>query len=738
MLASRRGDCSTTSLPYRMSPADQNESSRPRRRRGAKRADEGFDDFWTRESQMARGGRGRRKSGTADEPDPGDVSDLTGPTPAVRSARADHRAEETARAQQASRAAAPGPRPARRGRGRAAEPAPTWRGVEVPAAEAAPAWHGAETPPADPRAAPPARAVPSDPLPARRARRAAADPFPARGAGQVPAGPVPADPRAAWPVGAVPSDPLPARRGRRVPSDPLPARRAGGVPAGPAPVPPGIDPRTGAIDLRGRGPSWGAPGPGYTADPRGAPVAPPPGRYGPAPTPRGPAVPAPGAGRAAAGGAAADWYDDAASPGWGDPQVGPDPWPQGPGAYQPPPWAQQPPARRARLESTASYRLASTLADDGYGDDAYFDDDEDVDGADAFPEDLPRRRGCRVALAVLALLVLAVGAAAFFAWSWVQHQIDPPGGQGAQVMVEVPEGTSTAGIGEVLADAGVIRNATVWSWYTKLRDVGPFDAGSYQMRRNSSFDEVVHDLSEDPLPPNSRMVTVPEGYTVSQTLARLADKEKGMPGFTAAKLQAALKAPTSRSKYLPGAQAPVEGTLFPDSYAVADDDTEAVVLQRMVGQFDQVMDSLGAADKAAKLKVSPYEALIVASLIEKEARVPEDRAKVARVIYNRLAAGTPLGVDASLCYEKGQVPCKLSDVDLKADTPYNTRVHEGLPPTPIASPGKASIAAALAPAAGDWTYYVLIDAEGHHAFTADYREFQRLKAECERKGLGCG
>jgi UPF0755 protein len=158
----------------------------------------------------------------------------------------------------------------------------------------------------------------------------------------------------------------------------------------------------------------------------------------------------------------------------------------------------------------------------------------------------------------------------------------------------------------------------------------------------------------------------------------------------------------------------------------------------MVAQFDQVMGQLDANNRAAALGYTPYQTLIVASLVEKEARVPEDRPKVARVIYNRLAAGTPLGIDATLCYEQAETPCQLTQSELDADTPYNTRVHAGLPPTPIASPGQASIEAALAPAEGDWLYYVLAGADGHHAFTASYDEFQQLKAQCAEMGLGCG
>jgi UPF0755 protein len=114
---------------------------------------------------------------------------------------------------------------------------------------------------------------------------------------------------------------------------------------------------------------------------------------------------------------------------------------------------------------------------------------------------------------------------------------------------------------------------------------------------------------------------------------------------------------------------------------------------------------------------------------------------VARVIYNRIAEGQPLGIDATSCYTHEESPCELTDAELEdAELPYNTRNREGLPPTPIASPGRASLEAALAPAEGDWLYYVL-DADGEdgsHVFTADYDEFVAARERCADAGMGCG
>jgi UPF0755 protein len=161
----------------------------------------------------------------------------------------------------------------------------------------------------------------------------------------------------------------------------------------------------------------------------------------------------------------------------------------------------------------------------------------------------------------------------------------------------------------------------------------------------------------------------------------------------------------------------------------------------MVTQFDNVASVAGLGDSQASAGVDPYQALIVASLVEREAKVDADRGKVARVIYNRLDQGIPLGVDATLCYLKDETPCVLRQSDLAKDTPYNTRTKPGLPPTPISNISLASLNAALHPDEGPWTYYVLdpqVDPAGQqHLFTDDPGEFERAKARCKAAGFGC-
>jgi UPF0755 protein len=161
-----------------------------------------------------------------------------------------------------------------------------------------------------------------------------------------------------------------------------------------------------------------------------------------------------------------------------------------------------------------------------------------------------------------------------------------------------------------------------------------------------------------------------------------------------------------------------------------------------VAAFDSVSNQAGLPDATAKLQgvagsrqITPYQALIVASLVEAEAKVPEDRAKIARVIYNRMAQGMTLGIDATVLYAIGERTDSLTNSQLQTDSPYNTRLKAGLPPTPINSPGQASIEAALNPAEGDWLYYVLTDTEGHHYFTDSYSDFQRAVKDAQDRGV---
>lgn len=353
----------------------------------------------------------------------------------------------------------------------------------------------------------------------------------------------------------------------------------------------------------------------------------------------------------------------------------------------------------------------------------------------------PRRRRSRVRrVGGVTFIVLLLGGliAGLLSWRFVQRKLDPPGDPGAEVLVLVPEGSTTSDIGVLLEGEGVITDADYFRYYVRFRGGGPFQAGQYVLQENSSMQEAIAVLSEGPVPPPFVQYTVPEGLTLPEISDAIAGD---VPTMSADRLNELIDSGQIRSRYQPPEVTSLEGFLFPETYRLDQGSDELLALQTMVNQFDGVADQLRLSTAATQVGLTPYQVVTVASLIQEEARIPGDAPMIARVIYNRIAQGMPLQIDATTCYVLGERPCELTESDLEIDSPFNTRIRTGLPPSPIAAPGRAALEAALAPAAGPWLFYVLdpdAEIEGGHFFTDDYDEFLQKKDECEAAGLGCG
>jgi UPF0755 protein len=328
-------------------------------------------------------------------------------------------------------------------------------------------------------------------------------------------------------------------------------------------------------------------------------------------------------------------------------------------------------------------------------------------------------------VAVVLVLVVAAGL-------WVRGKIDPSGGPGDEVAVSIPEGTSTSGIAELLADEGVVSDASVFKYYVRLRGGGAFQAGDYTLRRNSAMGDVVATLGQGPEIAFERL-TVPEGLTLEAIGERVEEIER----FSAERFLEAVESGSVRSRFQPDDVDSLEGLLFPDTYQVDPREDEAALLARMVEQFDAVATELGYDGAEAEHGLSPYEAIVLASLVEAEAKVPGDRAKISRVIHNRLERSMPLQIDATVIYARGErrEGGRVLFEDLEVDSPYNTYRNPGLPPTPIAVPGRAAMEAALNPEEGDWLYYVKYEEDGTHAFSSTNEEHNQRIAEAKAKGV---
>jgi len=343
---------------------------------------------------------------------------------------------------------------------------------------------------------------------------------------------------------------------------------------------------------------------------------------------------------------------------------------------------------------------------------------------------LPRLVGLLVVLAVILLLTVTAAYAVGKVRTHFRAAPDYTGSGSGSAVVQVEPGDSAYDLAPKLARLGVVKSAAAFR-KAAARDskAAGLQPGYYRLHEHMSGAAALALL----LDPSSRMrgrATIPEGSTVQQALAILARNTE----VPLASLKAAAANPNALG--LPSyANGRLEGFLFPATYDIEPKMTAVEVLTMMVDRFKEAAAADGLEQKAQRLGITPYQAVTVASLIERESRVDEEYPKVARVVYNRLDQHIPLGVDASVLYGLGRNAGALHKSELAKDTPYNTRLHTGLPPTPISNPGDASLAAALDPSAGNWLYYVLADKSGHHLFTADYNEFLRQKAKSQSEGI---
>jgi UPF0755 protein len=300
---------------------------------------------------------------------------------------------------------------------------------------------------------------------------------------------------------------------------------------------------------------------------------------------------------------------------------------------------------------------------------------------------------------------------------------------GKPVRVTIPPGASTREIGRTLEDAGVVDRAARFTDAAVERGVAAqLKPGEYLLTTGMDSDRLFETLTAGPEATADR-ITFPEGLTVRQIAERMVRGGR----WSRREVDAALKSPALGSPYRPRGK-PLEGLLFPSTYTLRPREKPVELLRGMLDQLEGVMSRQDLSG-ARRRNLTPYEILIVASMIEREARVDVDRPRIARVIYNRLARSMRLEIDATVQYALGGTRPRLTNRDLAVDSPHNTYRSAGLPPTPIAAPGEAAIRAALAPDDGPWLYYVLASKDGHHAFTDDADEFLRLKEKARAAGL---
>jgi UPF0755 protein len=280
------------------------------------------------------------------------------------------------------------------------------------------------------------------------------------------------------------------------------------------------------------------------------------------------------------------------------------------------------------------------------------------------------------------------------------------------VRVVVPRGANLRITAESLAKAHVVSSATAFRFYAMIKGHGrPIRAGTYVLKPSLSWGDVL-DMLEGGKSVEQR-ITIPEGWSLEQIVPQLARVLKAPVDSVQAAVRDtallhALDIPTST----------LEGYLFPDTYVFPDGTTPRAAVRLMVGRFQQVWQP--AWDSTLqKRAMSRNDIMSLAAIVEKEARLPEERPVIAAVYMNRIKAGMRLQADPTVQYAIGHHVARVFYKDLEIDSPYNTYKYNGLPPGPIASPGRPSIIAALNPANVPYRYFVA-HPDGHHEFTTDF------------------
>ena len=337
-----------------------------------------------------------------------------------------------------------------------------------------------------------------------------------------------------------------------------------------------------------------------------------------------------------------------------------------------------------------------------------------------------------VVLAVVGIILAAVLVGARIFDRLFGAPADYSGSGTGSVQVQVHEGDSITAIGQTLEDSDVVKSADAFvdaaSSSDKASSIGP---GFYKLREHMKASLALA-LLLDPSSLVQSRVVVPEGLRQRDIFARI---DAASDEISAAQLEKAAQDPAALGVPAWGAGHPLEGFLFPATYDLPPGTTAKQALSAMVARFNDEAKSLNIVGAAKQLGYSPYEVLTLASIVEREGRLTSDFPKIAEVFYNRLHQGMNLGSDATLFYALPPDHGPLTHSDLQLDSPYNTRLHAGLPPTPIASPGTASLTAALHPDKGPYLYFVTIDKSGKAAFATTLDEFNRLVAQSRANGV---
>lgn len=316
------------------------------------------------------------------------------------------------------------------------------------------------------------------------------------------------------------------------------------------------------------------------------------------------------------------------------------------------------------------------------------------------------------------ILVLLVGGFGFLSWwTWA---IKPYSTTGNSEKITITQGTTADQLAEELQQRHLIRSAWVFRGLVRSRQANfKLYVGDYQLAPTMSSDEIIEDLLKGPELRDTNRVTIPEGYTTEQIIALLVQKGIGSKEELT-KVLTEDTFPYSFLKEAPKGIHRLEGYLAPNTYFIDIKTGPHAVIDLFLQQFAKELTP-EVQKELVTMKLTVPQWVTLGSLVEKEAVKELDRPLIASVLMNRLKINQPLQIDATIQFLLGTPKPKLYNKDLQIPSPYNTYLHVGLPPGPIANPGRASLQAALYPAQTDFLYYVA-KKDGYHAFAKTYAE----------------
>jgi UPF0755 protein len=337
-------------------------------------------------------------------------------------------------------------------------------------------------------------------------------------------------------------------------------------------------------------------------------------------------------------------------------------------------------------------------------------------------------------IAILVVLGL-IGFGASRAMDWWNYNVNTPMSSTAKsVPFQVDPGETPSQIGTDLFDHGLIRSTIAFDIYARVTNAGPkLQAGSFVLNTNMALSQIITALQHGN--PDEKVITFREGFPLREQALALDKKNLGV---TSSDYLQASKDPALASSYsfLPRQASnpdyPYEGYLFPDTYLINPSAGARGLVKAQLDQFNTVFSADLRSQISQPTASRPAETVqsivILASMVDREANTQSDRGNVCSVYYNRLKVNMTLGVDATLLYALGRLSPEPTYPELQLNSPYNTRTHAGLPPSPISNPGKAALLACINPPKTDYLFY-FTDRQGVTHFEVNEQEFERDKAK---------